>query len=357
MGNDDEDHRKGHDGVPDLRVHHLFDGGQNRRQRLTPDERPDPDIVQERKGLGEHWRLKGKEQRDTACRDRCAEDDNRPEHDFLASVELARRRVRALREQPPALQHPAQVNQAGNVVPDPEQEHQNQRKHESPGDIVVDPFADDGDRGERFFTQIRQDPVLAIEKIETAEREQDERARKDPMCKPLHAAKPLDHQPGHTAFDANAAAQQVEQQKKSDDDQHRVAAIDLQRPAFLAPFQPAHPGILHQHGRVLVRDRNRHALARPNFTPDCRGRIRTLIAQDSLRLDRVLGTDHIAFTCGARRIRSIRLRRGGRPDGPARGCRRLGVDRAVGRSDRRLRRSLAHHQGKLDRGTGKSQQR
>ncbi len=66
-----------------------------------------------------------------------------------------------------ALREPFQVQQAGQVVPDPQNKDHDQRQHECPRHVVVHPFATNRDCREDLFAQDWQDPVLAIEQVQT----------------------------------------------------------------------------------------------------------------------------------------------------------------------------------------------
>ena len=133
--------------------------------------------------------------------------------------------MHALRQQAAALQKPDQIVTVRNIVHHPDHEHQGDADHETESKIVVGVFAGDGDPGEDFRAEQRDQHIAAIEQVQAGQRQNDEGAGGQPVHAALKAGKTLDSLIAGAGIDPDAAAQEEKQRQETDDADQRPNAI------------------------------------------------------------------------------------------------------------------------------------
>src|SRR5882757_4884343 len=83
-------------------------------------------------------------------------DDHDPENALLASVEAPGRRMLAFGQDATALLEPLQIDLPGNVILDPDQEHDDEAEHERERQIIMGEFGVSRHGRERLRTEQRQ---------------------------------------------------------------------------------------------------------------------------------------------------------------------------------------------------------
>ena len=244
MRQNDRHQHKADNRVPKLRILHLFMRGHGFWQDAETQHFRQAGGVQDGEGLGKHRQFEREQQRQTRDRDGPAQNDHRPEDQFLTRVELLGRGMSAA-EKTTALGQPLEVCLVGEVVHDPHHEDHHQRQHEGPGHVVMYPFRCPRDQRIAFVSDGRNQEFAPHERHQTRDPQQDERPRQKPMTEAFKVLEALDPASGLFTVDLDPTAQQEEQHQRADRAKKQIPAIGQQR-AF-AEQQPPHAAVLDQH--------------------------------------------------------------------------------------------------------------
>src|SRR5690606_904698 len=126
-------------------------------------------------------------------------------------IEALGRSVTATAEEPAAAGEPGEIRPRWEIVPHPEQEHQQDADGEGNAEIVMGIFAPLRQRRECLRADERHQQFFAEHDVQTGQPEDDEADRREPVNEALAAVETQDANSGPAALQANAAAQQIEE--------------------------------------------------------------------------------------------------------------------------------------------------
>ena len=173
-----------------------------------------------------------------------------PEHQLFTGVETVRRHFLA-RQQTAALEQPADIVAARQVVAQKGEKHNHQRHSKQRAGKVVHGFEHIGEPAKQREAQYRQQKELAKRHDDAGDRQNGKCERVGPVRRTLKRCKPLDLAAGFCAMQLDAALAKIKQGNGTNHDQQQSATVrDEPVVAHLAPgfarIGQARPGVLHK---------------------------------------------------------------------------------------------------------------
>src|SRR5882724_13688462 len=151
-----------------------------------------------------------------------------------------------------ALLEPFQIELAGNVILDPDQEHDDQAEHERERQVVMRELCVVRHRREAIGAKQRQNENTAEADVQARQRQNDEATGRQPMGEAFEARETKDRLARKTLMNANPSAHHQEDRQERNHAENGNAADDRQLAAV--KIAPVAAGGLNQVRGVYIRD-------------------------------------------------------------------------------------------------------